>query len=103
MLFRSYLKSLAKESWQLVSWLTHAANATRGDGLIALNATHTTLEAFGAALLRHERETPERCGRCGSLRLIVLYRPELQADGAVCQSCGWEKLPTGEPDASDEN
>jgi hypothetical protein len=100
---RGYLKSLAKESWQLVSWLTHAANATRADGLIALNATHATLEAFGATLLRHERETPERCERCGSLRLIVLYRPELQIDGAVCQSCGWEKLPTGEPDVTGTN
>ncbi len=96
---RGYLKGLAKESWQLLGWLTHAANATRGDGMIALNATHATLEAFGAALLRHERQTPDRCGRCGSLKLIVLYRPELQVDGAVCQSCGWEKLPTEQPDA----
>lgn len=96
---RGYLKGLAKESWQLLGWLTHAANATRGDGMIALNATHATLEAFGAALLRHERQTPDRCGRCGSLKLIVLYRPELQVDGAVCQSCGWEKLPAEQPDA----
>ena len=78
---RSYLKGLAKESWQLVSWLTHAANASRDDGMIALNATPATLEAFGAALVRHERQAPDRCGRCGSLRLIGLYRPELQVDG----------------------
>jgi hypothetical protein len=100
---RGYLKGLAKESWQLVSWLTHAVDTTRDDGMIALNATHATLEAFGAALLRHERQTPERCGRCGSLKLIVLYRPELQVDGAVCQSCGWEKLPTEDPDAPETN
>jgi hypothetical protein len=95
---RGYLKALARESWQLVSWLTHAADATRDDGAIALNATHTVLEDFGTALIRHERQTPERCGRCGSLKLITLYRPELEVDGAVCQSCGWEKLPAEEPE-----
>ncbi|MGC2210397.1 MAG: hypothetical protein WA532_09840 [Candidatus Korobacteraceae bacterium] len=99
---RGYLKALAKESWQLVSWLTHAANATRDDGTIALDATHAVMEAFGTALIRHERQAPERCGRCGSLKLTTLYRPELQFDGAVCQSCGWEKLPPGEPDDSPE-
>jgi hypothetical protein len=100
---RGYLKALAKESWQLVSWLTHAANATRHDGMIALDATHTVLEAFGAALVRYERQTPERCERCGSVKLIALYKPELQFDGAICQSCGWEKLPNEGPHALDSN
>ena len=100
---RGYLKALAKESWQLVSWLTHATNATRHDGMIALDATHTILEAFGAALIRYERQPPERCERCGSLQVTPLYRPELQSDGAICQSCGWEKLPNEEPDAPAAN
>jgi hypothetical protein len=90
---RGYLKAIAKETWQLVSWLTHAVNASRHDGVIVLDATHSVLEAYGAALIREERQTPERCGKCGSLRLMVLYKPELDVDGAACLSCGWEFRP----------
>lgn len=90
---RSYLKTLAAEAWRLVGWLTHAVNAGRYDGIVVVEATHAVIEAFGAALIRHERQTVERCGRCGSLRLIVLYNPEVNTDGATCLSCGWEFLP----------
>jgi len=95
---RGYLKALAKETWDLVNWLTHAANASRIDGTMAIDATHSTLEAFGAALIRHERETPERCGRCGSVRLMLMYMPEFDTDGAVCQTCGFLMKPDGAPD-----
>jgi hypothetical protein len=90
---RGYLKALAKETWQLVGWLTHAVNASRHDGAMVVDATHAAIEAFGTALIRHERQAVERCGRCGSLRLIALYNPESYADGATCLSCGWEFLP----------
>ena len=89
---RGFLKAMAKQTWQMVNWLTHTANAARYEGVMAVNATHAVLEAFGTALIRHERETPDHCGRCGSMKLIVLYKPELDHDGAVCESCGWEKL-----------
>jgi hypothetical protein len=95
---RGYLKAIAKETWQLVGWLTHAVNAGRHDGIIVLEATHSVIEAFGAALIRQERKTPERCAKCGSLRLIVLYKPELDADGAACLSCGWELRPDEPPE-----
>jgi hypothetical protein len=90
---RGYLKALAKETWELVNWLTHAANAGRYDGMIAVDATLSTIQALGAALLRHERQTIERCGGCGSLRLAQLYNPEIDSDAVVCQSCGWESFP----------
>ena len=76
-----------------MSWLTHAVDATRHDGMIVVHAVHSFLEAFGAALIRHERQTVDRCSRCGSLRLIPLYNPDVPADGAACLSCGWELLP----------
>ena len=95
---RGYLKALAKETWQLVGWLTHALNASRHDGTMVVDATHSVIEAFGTALIRHERQTLERCGRCGSLRLIPLYNPEISVDGAACLSCGWEFLPGRESD-----
>jgi len=93
---RGYLKALAKETWELAGWLTHAVNASRHDGTMVVEATHSVIEAFGTALIRRERETPERCERCGSLRLIVLYKPEIELDGAACLSCGWELRPDEE-------
>ena len=51
---RRHLKTIAGSTWQFVSWLTHAANAVRYDGEMAVNATYAVLNAFGAALLRHE-------------------------------------------------
>src|ERR1035441_5878452 len=69
---RGYLKTLAKSTWQLVSWLTHAANAVRYDGTLAIDATYAVLNAYGAAILRHERPTSDRCSRCGSVRIQVV-------------------------------
>jgi hypothetical protein len=100
---RGYMKALAKETWQLVGWLTHAVNATRHDGTMVLDATHSVIEAFGTALIRHERQAVERCARCGSLRLISLYNPEFNTDGAACLSCGWEFVPNQKPDPSSQS
>jgi hypothetical protein len=90
---RGYLKALSKETWDLVNWLTHTGSATKIDGTMAIDATHSVLEAFGAALIRHERKMPERCGRCSSLRLQLVYMPELDHDTAICQACGYLMAP----------
>lgn len=87
---RGYLKAVARSTWQLVSWLTHAANAVRYDGTAAVDATYAVLNAYGAALLRHERPATDRCTRCGSLRLQVIDSPESATGSAVgCESCGF--------------
>jgi hypothetical protein len=83
---RGYLKALAKETWELVNWLTHAGN-------VAIDATKSVLDAFGAALIRHERKMPERCGRCSSQRLQLVYMPEFDSDTAICQTCGFLMAP----------
>jgi len=87
---RGYLKAAARSTWQLTAWLTHAANAVRYDGTLAVDATYAVLNAFGAALLRHERPTSDRCARCGSLRIEIVDYPESSTGQAVgCQSCGF--------------
>ena len=96
---RGYLKSLAKESWDLVNWVTHAADVTKVDGTLAIDASHLVIEAFGAALIRHERKMPERCGRCNSLRLQLVYMPELENDTAICQACGFLMAPDDTPES----
>jgi hypothetical protein len=95
------LKATAKATWQLVSWLTHAANATRLDGEIAINGTQTVLVAFAGALLRRERGGMERCPECGSYRLTEDYQPDLDIEPPYltsCESCGWVE-PLGRTEA----
>ena len=96
---RGYLKALAKETWELVNWLTHTASASKVEGTMAIDATHSILEAFGDALIRHERQMPERCGRCGSLRLQLVYMPEMDHDTAICQTCGFLMAPDDTPES----
>lgn len=89
---RGYLKSSAKSAWHLVNWLTHAANATRFDALMAVDATNHLLGAFGAAIVRYERGGPERCPQCTSYKLVRDYRPDLEIEppyATLCESCGW--------------
>ena len=96
---RGFLKAVSKETWDLVNWLTHSANVTKIDGTMAIDATHSVLEAFGAALIRYERKMPERCSRCSSLRLQLVYMPELDHDTAICQTCGHMMAPDDIPEA----
>jgi len=92
---RGLLKAIAKSTWQLVSWLTHATNAVRFDGRLAIDATESTLAAFSAALIRYERGTPDRCPVCSSYRITSIHVPELGIDPpytAACESCGWRSV-----------
>jgi hypothetical protein len=91
---RKYLKTVSKDGWALVNWLTHAHGATRADSLFAHELTQHILVMFGTAMLRHRQGIPDRCGICGS------YQFELWADQPGiplkprCRSCGWMKSDT---------
>jgi hypothetical protein len=94
---RGYLKTMARSAWQLVSWLTHAANAARYDAEIALDAVQNTLAAFGIAVIRYERGTPDRCPQCTSYRLRSIHVPEMDLDPPYviqCEVCGWNAAST---------
>ena len=93
---RGYLKAMARSTWQLVSWLTHAGNAGHYDAEMALDATQNTLAAFSMAVIRHERGTPDRCPQCTSYRLRSIHAPELDLDTPYltqCEVCGWNSAP----------
>jgi hypothetical protein len=93
---RGYLRSSAKATWQLVSWLTHAQNAAYADGGLAVDATENVLQAFGSALVRYERGAPARCPACASYRLTAVYQPESDSDTSyvtACEACGWQGQP----------
>lgn len=92
---RGYLKSLAKSTWDLVSWLTHAKNAVQFDAHMAVDATETVLSAFSSALIRYERGVPDRCPECNSYKMGSSFEPDLGIDPPyviICNSCGWNDL-----------
>jgi len=96
---RGYLKSMARSTWQLVSWLTHAGNAARYDAEMAVDATQNTLAAFSMAVIRHERGTPDRCPQCTSYRLRSVHVPEMGLDPPYvtqCEVCGWMNSSPGQ-------
>jgi hypothetical protein len=87
---RGYLRKTAATAWDLATWLTHEQNAHRFEAIIAVDATAHVLNAFGMAVVRHERGVPERCPECGSYRLAGDYREELDVHVTLCEACGWE-------------
>jgi hypothetical protein len=75
---RSYLKSLAVETWTYINWLTHAKNAVRMDAKLGLKMVEHLLGVFTAARLRLGG-SGTRCDECGSYRVV----------SGVCEHCEW--------------
>jgi hypothetical protein len=93
---RGYLKTTADRAWRLAQWLTHAANATRHDAQLRLDATSHTVDNYAHAILRRKSNAPDRCGKCKSYRIAVDWRPDLGRDGLYvsrCEACGAERQP----------
>ncbi len=94
---RGYLKTTAERAWRLAHWLTHAANATRDDAHLTLEAASHVVNNYAFAVLKKKSNAPERCGRCKSYKITVDWRPDLGTSGLYvsrCEACGAEKLPT---------
>jgi predicted Zn-ribbon and HTH transcriptional regulator len=90
---RKYLKAGANNTWQLVNWLTHTANAIRHDAELVVEATSHLLECFTGVFVRHDSKTPGRCPNCSSYQLESYYVPEAEEDPPyilVCMACHWE-------------
>ena len=94
---RAHLKAIAKSTWELVNWLTHASGAKRIDAVFVSDATRTVLDNFGTATIRHESGSPEQCPECGSYAVEVEFDPDLMPDPyfSLCQHCGWERQEKG--------
>jgi hypothetical protein len=90
---RTYLKKTAATTWQLVNWLTHEQNARQFDAVIVVDATAFLLDVFGMALVRQERDAPDRCPECGSYKLVGDYRSEEDLYVTLCEVCSWESDP----------
>jgi len=92
---RGYLKAMANKSWELVNWLTHAKNATRHDAQLALSATEIAVDQLMMLALRTLANAPEQCGKCGSFKITVTWRPDVGEEGeyvAECDVCSAERV-----------
>lgn len=90
---RGYLKTIAKSTWELVQWLTHAGNAIRFDAYFAFKATGQVLTVFSLTFIRFQSGFPDRCPECASYRLASDYRrgdDNKTIHLTICEACGWE-------------
>jgi predicted RNA-binding Zn-ribbon protein involved in translation (DUF1610 family) len=72
---------------------THQSGATQHDAEIVLDATHSVIDTFGAAVMRHESGAPDQCPQCGSYALDIGFEPELMPRAYIleCENCGWRR------------
>lgn len=90
---RGYLKSIAKSTWELVNWLTHAGSASQFDAHFSYVATEHALSSWSVALMRFEFGVPDRCPKCASYKLVTYSRPDKSGNVrhfTACDACGWK-------------
>lgn len=89
---RQYLKNASKETWQLVSWLTHDRDANEVASFISIAACDTTIGHFIQLFMRKQTGNQQVCPQCSSRDIRTHYDPAVEPDGAyylTCGSCGW--------------
>lgn len=100
---RQYLKTTAKQTWQLVNWLTHARNANQGITSIAVRGADTIFDHFAQVLVGVETESIDKCLSCSSRNIRTFYDVGLGEDGEYYSSCGecdWTNHPSYIQDVS---
>ncbi|MCR9282639.1 MAG: hypothetical protein NXH99_13170 [Rhodobacteraceae bacterium] len=95
---RSLFKKLMAEAWAYSNWLTHSKTATWHDAEVAFATTEHVLGFTISLVLRHVKEVPEKCPKCGSSKLWPEngYRediPHVTWERPVCSNCGWRGAP----------
>jgi hypothetical protein len=93
---RGYLKAAARETWQLVNWLTHTSKANLHEARFALQATSNLLTLTTTAVMQAEGEAPRTCPECESYRMTLVHEPDMGLDPpyvSLCESCGWNNAP----------
>jgi hypothetical protein len=104
---RHYLKNNAKDTWQLVNWLTHDRNATSTASLIAIHACDTVVGHSVQILERTRTARTDGCPVCKSRDVRTHFDHAIETDGGyymTCGACDWNDHPgrrMPDPDASE--
>jgi hypothetical protein len=98
---RQHLKNTAKETWQLVNWLTHDRDADRTAASIAIHSCQTVVGHFIQILERSRTNRTEQCPICMSRNIRSHFDISILPDGDYYLSCGvcaWTNHPSGTAD-----
>jgi hypothetical protein len=85
---RQHLKNTAKETWQLVNWLTHAKKANKTASSIAIHSSQTVIGHFIQILERDRTDLTEVCPVCKSRNIRTHFDIDIPPDGDYFVSCG---------------
>ena len=94
---RRHLKNSAKDTWQLVNWLTHDRDADSTAASIAIHACDTVVGHFVQILERSRLDGPEECPLCKSRHVRSHFDPLIEPDGdyfSSCAKCDWSDHPS---------
>ncbi len=96
---RSYLKALAKETWQYVNWLTHDKHGSQGEAIAGAQIVQDVVAAYTRAATLHRKGRPTECPRCHSRRISIdrTYLDTGIETAEVCEVCDWRSDPTVSP------
>ena len=95
---RQYLKNSAKDTWQLVNWLTHDRNANHTASSIVINACDTVVGDFIQIIERERTDRTDQCPVCKSRHIRTHFDISIEPDGdyyLTCGVCGWSNHPSG--------
>jgi hypothetical protein len=85
---RQHLKNTAKETWQLVNWLTHDRNANETASSIAIHSCETVVGHFVQLLTRKRTANIQECPLCKSRNVRTHYDISIEPDGDYYMTCG---------------
>ncbi len=93
---RQHLKNIAKETWQLVNWLTHAKNADNTASSIAIHSCQIVIGHFIQMFERNQVNDIKSCPVCKSRNIRSHFDISIGEDGEYFTSCGvcnWSDRP----------
>ena len=93
---RQYLKGTAKDTWQLVNWLTHDRDANKTASSIAVHGTDTVIGHFVQILQRDKTDGTDHCPLCKSRQVRTHFDLTIGSDGeyyTACAVCEWSSHP----------
>jgi hypothetical protein len=102
---RQHLKNIAKETWQLVNWLTHDRNASRTASSVALHSCQTVIGHFLQVFDKERKDRTEQCPVCSSRNVRTHFDISIPPEGDYyfsCGVCGWTNHPEQADSAAEE-
>lgn len=96
---RQHLKNIAKDTWQLVNWITHDRNANDTTSSIGIHSCDTVVGHFIQILMRERAGPADKCPLCSSRNVRTHFDISIEPDGdyyMTCGACEWNNHPNAD-------